>query len=196
MIYSEVIERAVQGVLRAIPKNAKTPDPPPLDRLRMRAEAAFPQINIQVAEAFSAKASRRALLRSNVSLTFTAGIATLPATVLKKFIKDAQLIVVPNSGSPIYMAYLDAPDYQRTQDPRLGKWKIDGLTVTAALPALAGALVTASMASTVMNCVSAPAVPATAATEYAAPSDMVSEVIDALIQYLLGETVKDAAQAA
>lgn len=198
MIYSELIERVVQGVVRAVPKNAKTPDPPPLDRLRMRADAAFPQINSQVAEAFAGRAGHRRLLRSEVSLTFnSSGLATLPTTVLKKFVDDFELIVTPNSGQPaIYMGYLDATEFRRTQDKRMGKWKIDGLTVTARLPGVGGALVTASVASTVLSCISAPAVPAAAGEAYLAPDDMVPEVIDALINYLMGVTAENASQAA
>lgn len=180
MTFDEILERAVWGAQRV----SKLPP----ERLRVIAEAAFPQINDAVAERFAADEGKRSILRTVFALTFAGGTATLTATPLRQYIKDAKLSVAVVAGDPpLVFNYVDAVDYDRNGDPRLGKWKIEGLVVTAERPA---SVVLTGAAS--FSCIAAPAVPATPSTTYAGDGEMVPELIEALTNHLIGQDEDEA----
>lgn len=190
MVYAEIAERIIQGVLRSIPDASRA-------SLTMQIDAAFPQINRQVSEEFAGRENNRPLMRRTFSLTFVAGIAVLSDLVLKKYLMDARLSApVVVGDTPLVFDYVDAADYDRIRQLRLGKWKVEGSTITAEYPADSAAGAVPFVGNAFFNCVACPDVPATAATVYAGLPDMVPELIDAGIQFLLGQTANKAADEA
>lgn len=187
MVYAEIVERILQGVLRVNPKASR-------GALTMQIDAAFPQLNRQVSEEFAGRETFRPLMRRTFSLTFAGGTANLNDLVLKKYLEDARLSVPVVSGDPpTCFEYVDAADYDRTRDGRLGKWKVEGSTITAEMPADSEDGAIPYVGNAFLNCVACPEVPATSATVYAGLSDMLPELIDAGIQFLLGQTTNKAA---
>ena len=186
--YVTVREMVVEGVIR------RSADPPPLDRIRMVFDASFFAINSQVAEAFAARSDKRELLRVVESLTFTAGVATLPTDVLKKYIQDCTLVT---SDSLAHYAFRRYPQYIRgSNDPRLGIWTQVGETVQATTPeALAGGAIPLVGAAT-FSAIESPPVPATEGATFAAPDDYLPEFLDAMISYIAGSTAHVAAETA
>lgn len=180
MIYSEIRERVIEGVIR------QSTDPPPLDRLRMIFDASFFQVNSLVADAFAARNDRREMLRVVDALTFAAGTVAIPSNVLMKFIADCTLTV----GTTLY-GFRKYPDYLRGGgDARLGKWTTIGENLFAIKPLGAGVLTGAASFSSIQ----APPVPATESAEFVAPEDFLPEFIDAMINYILGQQAKVAAE--
>lgn len=181
MIYSEIRERVIEGVIR------RSPNPPPLDRLRMIFDASFFTVNSEVADAFAARNDRRELLRVVDSVTFTAGSAPMPTNVLMKFIGDCTLAV----GTAHY-GFRKYPDYIRGHDQRLGAWTQIGESLLADKPSNAGVLTGAATFSSIQS----PAVPATEGATFVAPTDYLPELIDAMVNYILGQPAESAAQSA
>lgn len=183
MTYEEIIERAVQGALRESPIT--------VDRLRVMAEAAFPQINSQVAEAFAAREDKRSLLRKNIPLDFVDGSIGIPAGVLKKYLKDATLVLSTNEKAAFIEPY---DDFLRVRDSRLPWWAFNNSVVSAINSASGGGGVYVGPAT--LTCIASPDIPATFTTAYAGPDDMIPELIEALISFLLGKTEDEAAETA
>lgn len=185
MIYSEITERILQGVLRVKPDASRA-------RLTMQIDAAFPQINSQVSEAFAAREDKRSLLgRVFPSVSFTSGEAALPSGVLEKYLKDASLTITFN-GSLTRLDYVwPYTDFSRNRDSRLGCWAVNGQTLYAKTPAP----VTAYSGTGILVCIASPALPTSAGATYVGPDDFIPELIDAFIEYLLGKTEESAAEA-
>lgn len=184
MTYAEVIERIIQGV------QAKRPELS-LDRLRVQADAAFPQINNQVSEAFAADQNRREMLRRLENVTFTDGEADLPSTVLKKFFDDAVLSITNQRTT--FRRY---PDYARGGDSRLTTWSSYGETLFCTEAAVVGVDTTPYTGAATLLAICAPAIPATENAEFVAPDDYVPDFIDAGIAFLLTpESLNAAAEA-
>ncbi len=184
LLYSELRERVVQGVIRTSPVS------PPLDRIRAVFDACFFQVNSQVSEVFASKDTHRELLRAPKTLTFIAGEADVPTDVLKKYIEDGTFEV---TGSPTpHYSYLSYPDYIRTFDKRLGYWSNVGETFKAKKP-ITGAVLTGVALSTF---ICSPAVPTSETAEFVAPSDFLPEFIDAATQFIQGQMLEMAAQTA
>lgn len=181
MIYSEIRERVIEGVIR------RSIDPPPLDRIRMVFDASFFTINSEVADAFAARNDRRELLRAVESVTFTAGSAPMPTNVLMKFIEDCTLAV----GTTRY-GFRKYPDYVKGHDRRLGAWTTIGESILADKPLGAGALSGAADFSSIQ----APPVPASESATFVAPTDYLPELISALVEYILGQQAQVASKSA
>lgn len=179
--YSTIREMTVQGVIR------NSPNPPPLDKIRAIFDASFFSLNSQVSEAFAAKNDKRELLRVVGTLTFTAGSATVPTDTLKKFIQDATLTV----GTTIY-GFRKYNDYIRGHDPRLGAWTQIGESLLANKPQNAGVLTGSASFSSIQS----PPVPATESATFDVPEDYVSDFVQAMVQFILGQTADEAAATA
>lgn len=187
MIYADIVERMIQGALRVRPDVSRA-------MLTHAADAAFFQLSRQVSEEFAGRENYRTVMRRTFALTFVGGTATLSELVLKKYLMDARLSVAVAVGDPpLVFDYIDSADYARTRDPRLGKWKVEALNITAELPADSEDGAIALVGSASLNCVACPDMPATPSNEYAGLPDMVPELIDAGIQFLLGQTANKAA---
>lgn len=186
MIYSEIVERIIQGVQRVKPDASRA-------RLTLQIDAAFPQINSQVSEAFAADEDRRPLLgRVFPSVSFASGEAALPSGVLEKYLKDASLTITFN-GSLTRLDYVwPYTDFSRNREPRLGCWAANGQTIYAKTPSP----VAAYAGTGILVAIASPAVPTSASATYAGPDDMLPELIDAFIEYLLGKTEEVAAESA
>lgn len=186
MIYSEIVERVIQGVQRVKPDISRA-------RLTMQIDAAFPQINSQVSEAFAARENKRPLLgRVFPSVSFIAGEADLPSSVLEKYLTDASLTITFN-GALTRLDYVwPYTDFSRNREPRLGCWAVNGQTVYAKTPSP----VVPYTGTGILVAIASPAVPTSASATYGGPDDMIPELIDALIEFLLGKTEDEAAEAA
>lgn len=184
MLYSEIVERVVQGVLRVKPDASRA-------RLTMQIDAAFPQINSQVSEAFAAQEDKRALLRKNVALVFVNGSISFPSNVLRKYLaKDATLVLGTGEKADLKEPY---DDFLRNLDGRLAYWAFNNAVLSAKNSEANGSGPYAGNAT--LTCLASPDVPATPATAYAGPDDMVPELIDALISFALGgKTENEAAE--
>lgn len=179
--YAYIREQVVQGVIR------RSPNPPPLDRIRAIFDASFFTINSEVADAFAARNDRRELLRVVDSVTFTAGSAPMPTNVLMKFITDCTLAV----GTAHY-GFRKYPDYIRGHDQRLGAWTSIGESLLADKPSNAGVLTGAADFSSIQ----APPVPATESATFVAPEDYLPELISAMVEYILGQSAEVASETA
>ena len=178
----------MQGVFRAAasqPRN--TMIPPPLDRIRAQFDAAFFAINSTVAQTYAADEGRRELLREAVDLTFTAGDSAIPERTLKAYIEDATFYVAGKRYS--FRRY---PDFQRGGDPRLGLWTQVGETIKAKTPQP----VVPFSGTGAFTSICSPPIPATESAEFVAPDDYYPDLIAAMIQYILGQTMETAAQTA
>lgn len=188
MQYNEIRERVVEGVVRDLPS------PPPLDRVRMMFDASFFQINSQVAEAFAARQDWRELLRTEKSLTFTSGSATLSSDVLKKYVADGTFEV---SGSPTpHYGFRRYPDYIRGADPRLGAWSTIGESIVATTPGAIGSGATPLSGAATLTAICSPAIPATEDAEFVCPDDFLPEFINAAVQFIRGQIMNEAAETA
>lgn len=183
LIYSEVVERIIQGVQRVKPDASHA-------RLTMQIDAAFPQIDNEVSEAFAADEDKRPQLgRVFASVSFTAGEAALPAGVLGNYLKDASLTITFN-GSLTRMDYVwPYTDFSRNREPRLGCWAVNGSTIYAKTPSP----VANYTGTGILVAIASPDIPTSAGATYVAPADYVSELIEAFIEYLLGKTEEAAA---
>jgi len=180
--YSYIREQCVQGVIRA-----SMPNPLPLDRIRAIFDASFFSINSTVAEAFAADENRRELLRGSDTLTFVSGDATLPTNTLKKFTEDATLSIANATYS--YRRY---PQWLMGSSPQLGLWTTIGETIKAKskIP------VTAFSGSATFTSIKSPDVPAAEGDDFDAPDDYISDFIPAMIQYILSQSMQEAAATA
>ncbi len=190
--YDYVREQVVQGVLRSAASSPRTPIiPPSLDRVRMQFDAAFFSINSQTAEAFAARESNRELLRVSNDISIVSGTGTLPTNVLKKFIDDATFVVEATPTKKY--SFRRYPQWLRTGDTRLGYWTTIGeaIKVKTPQPVSTTPTLTATFTS-----ICSPEVPATEDAEFVAPEDFVSDFIQSMIQYIVGQTAETAAQTA
>lgn len=194
MIYGDIVERILQGVRRVRPDVLRA-------ALTMQIDAAFPQISREVAEEFAGRERYRPLMRRTFGLTFAAGVAsigtgTVNDVILKKYMVDAKLTVTVVAGDPpLVFDYIDSADYDRTHDPRLGKWKYEGFTgaITAEMPADSEDGSVPLEGAAFLNCLVCPAVPTSPSQAYEGLPDMLPELIDAGIQFFLGQTANKAA---
>ncbi len=189
--YKFVREQIVQGVFRAAAASPRTPVvPPPLDRIRAQIDAAWFSVNSQVSEAFAARESNRELLRASNDISMATGTGTLPTNVLKKYIEDATFVV---SATPTKQySFRRYPQFLRTGDTRLGYWTTIGDTIKAKTPQpVANLTGTATFTS-----ICSPDVPATEDAEFVCPDDYLPDFINAMIQFVLGQTADTAAATA
>lgn len=175
MLYSEVVGKTIQGVLRAKPDASR-------GRLLMEIDAAFPRINDEVSNAFAANEDRRALLRKDESLTFIGGSVGVPTRVLKDYLKDATLVLSTGDTASLVEPYAD---YLRVRDNRLAWWSYSNLLISAKNSATNGGGAYAGAAT--LTCIKSPAVPTLATDVFVAPEEFVSMFIAAFIEYLLGK---------
>lgn len=127
------------------------------------------------------------MLRVTSNVTFTAGDGALPAYVLERFLPDATFYV----GTVKY-SFHRYPDWLRGGDSRLGTWTVVGETMKAKTPQPVGLLTGTGAFSAICS----PAIPATEDDEFVAPEDYVSDFLDAMTQYILGQPDEVAAQTA
>lgn len=180
--YAFIREQVVQGVARA-----QMPNPLPLDRIRMQFDAAFFSVNSQTAQAYAAREAQREMLRVVRDLTFVAGSAAVPTETLKSYVDDCTLTITGKKYS--FRRY---PEWLRTGDTRLGYWTQVGDTLKAKTPATGSAY----SGSASFSSIESPPVPDTEDDEFVAPADYVPDLIAALIQYILGQTIAVAAETA
>jgi len=182
LTYSYIRETCVQGVIRGSLAN-----PISLDRVRAQFDAAFFSINSTVAQAYAAREDRRELLRVATTLTFTDGDADLPEAVLKGYIEDATFTVTSRKYS--YRRY---PDWLPGGDPRLGMWTQIGETLKAKTPTPVAALT----GDVEFSSICSPAIPSTESATYVAPDDFYPDFVNAMVQYIIGQTMETAAKTA
>jgi hypothetical protein len=182
VLYSEIVERVIQGVVRIKPDVSRA-------RLTMQIDAGFSQINSQVSEAFAAREDKRSLLRKNVPLVFVNGSIGFPSNVLRKYLKDATLVLSTGEKAALIEPY---DDFLRVRDNRLPWWAFNDSVLSAINSAVNGGSAYAGNAT--LTCLATPDAPATPATAYAGPDDMIPELIDALISFALGKTENEAAE--
>jgi hypothetical protein len=182
--YKYLREQVVQGVIRG------SANPPPLDRVRAIFDGSFFSVNSSLSEAFAAINSKRELLRAQRTLTFSAGSAALPSDTLKKYVEDGTF-VDPAHPSAHY-GFRKYAQYIRGSDPRLGAWTTIGESILATKPA-AGGLYSGPANFTAIY---SPPVPTSETSDFDAPEDYISDFINAMIQFILGETGDNAAASA
>lgn len=181
MTYAEIVERVIQGVMRVKPGASRA-------AVTMQIDAAFPQINNQVSQEYAANEDNRVVLRKNVSLTFAGGVIAIPENVLRKYLKDATLMLSTGEVAALIEPYAD---FLRVRDGRLPWWAFNNLVVNA-INSLANGGGAYTGAAT-LTCIASPDIPATSATAFAAPDDYVPDLIDALILFIVGTTENQAA---
>ncbi len=190
--YKYVREQIVQGVLRAAATSPRTPIiPPSLDRVRAQVDAAWFSINSQTAQAYAAQESRRELLRASNDITITSGSGTLPTNTLKGYIEDATFVVAATPTKKY--SFRRYPQFLRTGDTRLGYWTNIGETIKVKTPQPVS--LTPSLTATFTS-ICSPDIPATEDAEFVAPEDYIPDLIAAMVQYILGQTMEMAAQTA
>lgn len=175
MIYSEVAERIIQGVLRAKPDVSRA-------RLLMQIDAAFPRINQEISVAFAANEDQRPLLRKDEALVFIGGSIGIPASVLKDYLRDATLVLSTGDTASLVEPYAD---YLRVRDNRLAYWSYSNLLISAKNNATNGGGAYAGAAT--LTCIKSPDVPTLATDTFVAPEEFVSMFTTAFIEYLLGQ---------
>jgi hypothetical protein len=190
MNYGEIRDRIIFGVTR------KATGPVSLNRLRAVIDAAFPQINNQVAEVYAEDENKRSSLRAIKPLTFTTGAASFPNGLLKDYLKDCTLIV--DVSPPQYYGYRpEYDDFLRGGDSRLGIWSANGNTIYANTPATSGSGSTGLAGAASFICICSPDIPTAEGDEFVAPADYVPDFIDTFIDWILsGKTMNQSAEAA
>ncbi len=190
--YAYVREQVVQGVIRAAAASPRTPlVPPSLDRIRAQFDAGIFSINSQTAQAYAAQESRRELLRASNDITITSGSGTLPTSTLKAFIEDSTFVVAATPTKKY--SFRRYPQWLRTGDTRLGYWTNIGETIKVKTPQPVS--VTPTLTATFTS-ICSPDIPATENATFVAPDDYLPDLIAAMIQYILGQTMEMAAQTA
>lgn len=179
--FDEIIDKVSWGVRRTSQL--------PIEQIRVIAEAAFPQVNNQVAQEYAADENSRAVLRQNVSLVFAGGVITIPENVLRKYLRDATLLLSTGEIAAFKEPYAD---YLRTLDERLAYWSFNDLVLNAKNSAGNGGGVYVGAAT--LTCIASPAIPTAAGDQFIAPDDYTPDLIDALRLYVAGTPANQAAQ--
>lgn len=182
MLYSEVVERIVQGVLRAKPDASRA-------RLLMQIDAAFPQVNNQVSQEYAAEEESRKVLRKDVALVFVGGSTGIPSNVLLKYLRDSTLVLSAGVVASMVEPYAD---FLRVRDGRLAYWAYSNLLISARDLASNGGGSYSGAAT--LTCIASPDIPALATDPFTAPDDYVPDLIDALIKFLVGNSASQSAQ--
>lgn len=181
MIYSEIVERVVQGVRRVNPNASRA-------ALQMQIDAAFPQINNQVSQEYAAVEDNRKVLRKNVALAFTGGVTVIPGSVLLKYLKDATLVLSTGEKAALIEPY---DDLLRVRDGRLPWWAYSNFVLSAINSTTNGG--GAYSGGATITCIASPDIPILATDIFNAPDDYVPDLIDGLISFLEGKTESVAA---
>lgn len=182
--YASIREQVVQGVIRGSLAN-----PIPLDRIRAQFDAGIFSINSQTSQVYAGKENNREMLRTSTDLTFVSGDSTLPTNTLKGYMEDCTFSV---SGSTVKYSFRRYPDWLRGGDPRLGLWTTIGEAIKAKTPTP----VTAVTGTGVFSYIGSPEIPATEDDEFVAPEDYLPDLIAAMIQYILGQSMQEASATA
>ncbi len=188
------------GVIR------RAPDAISLNHLRAVVDAAFPQVNSDVAEEYASDNDKRNELRVTKDLTFavdpdnpSVGLATLPDGLLKKYLNDCSLRVGVATLVPL-QKYAYRPvydDFLNGGDSRLGRWSTNSNIIGATKPATVGVGPTALTGAAKFICICSPDIPVLETDEYAAPDDFVPDFIDSFIDWILaGKTMTQSASTA
>lgn len=191
MIYQEFIHRAVEQAQRGLdPNRSKLMDAEGL------AQIMAPQVFAEIGNRAARDEKLRSILMSPFTVSFTNGLATLGDTVLTAYLCESTLIdtadltkrysFIPNWG-----------DFVRPRssiDQRLGWFALQGGTSLAVVEPSASYAVGAGItASRNLTAPRIPAVPATAATELDAPSEIEDDSINALAEMIRGKLILEAA---
>lgn len=186
--YAYIRESCVQGVLRRLSTQPRTPTiPPPLDRIRAMFDGSFLAVNSTVSEVFAANESKRELLRGVDNLSFSAGDAAIPSNTLKKFIEDCTL-----SFSGVQYSFRRYPQWLGASSPQLGLWTSQGET----LKAKSKIPVTAASGTGVFSSIKSPEIPSSESATFDAPDDFINDFVPAMSQYILGQLMQEAAESA
>ncbi len=189
--YAYIREQVVQGVIRAASASPRTPlVPPSLDRIRAQFDAGIFSINSQTSQAYAAQESRRELLRASNDITITSGSGTLPTNTLKGYIEDATFIVAATPTKKY--SFRRYPQWLRTGDTRLGYWTNIGETIMVKTPAP----VTSPTVTATFTSICSPDIPVTEDDEFVMPDDYAPDLIAAMVGYILGLSMEEAAQTA
>jgi len=190
MLYSDLLYSAVNNALRGmIPEQSVA-----LDAIGI-ADSLFPVVSQAVSEAIAADENRRQLLLRQKTLTFTAGVATIPDDVLQNYIFDSTLLNTSNLA--YHYAYRDYPDFVRRGDRRLGVYAIRGQdTLVLCDPNVPFTSPLTASGTRVLNTPCVVVKPATATTDIDCPAQVLSDLDEALSNAIRGAIIKEAGAAA
>lgn len=187
--YRQLIYQSVTNAMR----NLDPPVSPNVDAEGI-AETLFPIAAQAVSEAAAADPYKRSLLRRQKTVILAAGQATLTDDVLTKYFADATLLDA--STLTRRYAYRDYPDFVRRNDPRLGYFTRNGITLMVRDPNQSFTVPLTATGARLLVVPCAILRPATADTNIDGPEEVVSDLIEALSEALRGQLVKTAGAAA
>lgn len=175
MTYEEFIATALQMALAGA--DASRSD---LLNTEQTAESLVSNVFRNVTLVINADPDKRSLLRRTHAITLTAGVGTLPATILMEVLNGA-VVLDPDDATITAddMAYV--PEYQdfvtaKGYEPRLGYWHVDantttGNTISYIRPSDSVPTKTGNMR---MIVVTVPTIPATSSTALDAPQEFIN----------------------
>lgn len=178
LIYKDLIYAAIDNAMRGM-LPAQSPN---LDAETI-AESLIPQVFQAVGEAAAADERKRSLLRRSKAISLAAGLATLTADVLTKYIEDATL-TDPADLTKRY-SWIEFHDFLRNAEVRLGYFTVRGgtdLLVRDPAQLYTEPLVATGARTLVIPCV--PERPATADDPIDVPDVIGSDLVEALSEAL------------
>jgi hypothetical protein len=188
--FEKLIYTAVTNAMRGIP-----PAIAASSNAEIIAQTLFPEVSQSVSESAAADEYKRSLLRREKSLTLVAGEATLPDDVLLNFIADAELIN-SNNISQRY-AWRDYPDFVKRGDRRIGIFTLQaGTTFQVIAPNVGFSIPLTTTGSYLLTTPCSVEIPAVYTDPVDAPSQIISDLTEALSNAIRGELTKVAGQAA
>lgn len=155
----------------------------------------FDEVAQSVSEAAAANEYKRSLLRRTKTLTLAAGQATLTDDVLTHYVADAELLNPTNLT--MHYAWRDYPDFVRRGDKRIGIFTLSGGTTFQVIDPMKNftiPLVTSGTRLLTIPCTILK--PASATTAIDAPSEILSDLVEAMSNALRGAASKAAGEAA
>jgi hypothetical protein len=191
MTYLEFIHRSVEQAQRGIdPNRSKLMDAEGI------AQIMAPQVFAEIGSRAARDEKLRSILTSPFTVAFVNGLATLGDTVLTAYLCESTLIDVADVTKR-YSFIQNWGDFVRPRsaiDQRFGWFAMQGGTQVAVLePNASYAVGTGVTGNRNLTAPRIPGVPATAATELDAPSEIEDDLINALAEMVRGKLIQEAA---
>ncbi len=189
MRYQDLLLASVNNAMRGV-----LPDQSPaIDAIGL-ADTLFPEVSQAVCESIAADDERRQLLLRQKTLTFVAGEAVLTSDILQDYLWDS-VLVDATSSTTLRKKYTfrPYPQFIQPRDLRVGIYAVRGQdTIVLCDPAVAFASPLTTTGTRLLNTPAVVEKPTLSTDEVVCPSQVISDLTEALSNALRGTLTKQA----
>ncbi len=193
MTFQELIYTSLTNAMRGMPPNVAASS-----NAEMIAQTLFPEVSQSVCESIAADDERRQLLLRQKTLTFAAGEAVLTSDVLQDYLWDS-VLVDATSSTTLRKKYTfrPYPQFIQPRDLRVGVYAVRGQdTVVLCDPAVPFASPLTTTGTRLLTTPAVVEIPSNPADDLDCPSQVLSDLTEALSNALRGQMTKLAGQEA